>query len=84
MFGARVRTTRPISKMGGGVSVDVDASALRKEYETLAAKNVSDEELLSHMKKLIVSPPTGGRVSFSSRRYSRQKFKLETKGFFRP
>lgn len=46
-------------EMGGGVSVDVDASVLRKEYETLAAKNVSDEELLNHMKKLIVSPQTG-------------------------
>lgn len=46
--------------MGAAASVDVDASVLRKEYETLAANNVSDEELLNHMKKLIISPPTGG------------------------
>lgn len=36
-----------------------DPSALRREYEALAAKNVGDEELLKHMKKLIISPPAG-------------------------
>lgn len=44
--------------MGGAVSV-TDPSQLRREYEALAAKNVGDQELLDHMKKLIVSPPAG-------------------------
>lgn len=34
-------------------------SELRREYEALAAKNVGDQELLNHMKKLIISPPAG-------------------------
>lgn len=37
----------------------IDPSQLRREYEALAAKNVGDQELLDHMKKLIVSPPAG-------------------------
>lgn len=45
-------------RMGGAVSV-ADPSQLRREYEALAAKNVGDQELLDHMKKLIISPPAG-------------------------
>ncbi|CAN0151084.1 unnamed protein product, partial [Ectocarpus fasciculatus] len=43
--------------MGAAGSVGVvDPAALRKEYEAMAAKDVGDEELLNHMKKLIISP----------------------------
>ncbi|CAM9988679.1 unnamed protein product [Ectocarpus sp. 8 AP-2014] len=46
--------------MGAAGSVGVvDPAALRKEYEAMAAKDVGDEELLNHMKKLIISPQTG-------------------------
>lgn len=44
--------------MGAAGSV-VDPAALRKEYETKSAENVSDAELLAHMKKLIISAPSG-------------------------
>lgn len=47
--------------MGSGVSVE-DPSKLRREYEALAAKNVGDQELLDHMKKLIISPPAGALI----------------------
>lgn len=47
--------------MGSGVSVE-DPSKLRREYEALAAKNVGNQELLNHMKKLIFSPPAGKRT----------------------
>ncbi|CAM9761482.1 unnamed protein product, partial [Hapterophycus canaliculatus] len=45
--------------MGAAGSVGVDPATLRKEYEEMAAKNVSDEELLRHMKKLILSASAG-------------------------
>lgn len=49
--------------MGAAGSVGVvDPAALRKEYEAMAAKDVGDEELLNHMKKLIISPQTGGCI----------------------
>lgn len=44
--------------MGAAGSV-VDAGMLRKEFEAKAAESVSDEELLSHMKKLVNSLPAG-------------------------
>ncbi|CAM9091066.1 unnamed protein product [Scytosiphon promiscuus] len=43
--------------MGAAGSVGVDPSVLRKEYEDMVAKNVGDEELLRHMKELILSAP---------------------------
>ncbi|CAN0542019.1 unnamed protein product, partial [Ectocarpus sp. 12 AP-2014] len=46
-----------VRTMGAAGSVGVvDPAALRKEYEAMAAKDVGDEELLNHMKKLIISP----------------------------
>lgn len=42
--------------MGAASSVGVDPTTLRKEYEAMAASAASDEELLKHMKTLIISP----------------------------
>lgn len=45
--------------MGAASSVGVDPTALRKEYEAKAASAVSDEELLKHMKTLIIKAGKG-------------------------
>lgn len=44
--------------MGAAGSV-ADAGMLREEFEAKAAESVSDEELLKHMKNLMVSLPAG-------------------------
>ncbi|CAB1105023.1 unnamed protein product [Ectocarpus sp. CCAP 1310/34] len=57
--------------MGAAGSVGVvDPAVLRKEYEAMAAKEVGDEELLNHMKKLIISPQSGQRRASNARRSS--------------
>lgn len=37
----------------------MDPAALRREYEAKSAENVGDEKLLAHMKKIIISAPSG-------------------------
>lgn len=45
--------------MGAASSVGIDPTTLRKEYESMAASAASDEELLKHMKALILSEGKG-------------------------
>lgn len=45
--------------MGAASSVRVDPTALRKEYEAKAASAASDEEILKHMKTLIIKAGKG-------------------------
>lgn len=47
-----------LANMGAAGSV-IDPSAMRREYEKKSAESVSDEELLLHMKKFIISAPSG-------------------------
>eukprot|EP00904_Undaria_pinnatifida_P007508 jgi/Undpi1/3888/HiC_scaffold_16.g07256.m1 len=51
--------------MGAASSVRVDPTALRKEYEAKAASAASDEEILKHMKTLIIK--AGKAFSVSTR-----------------
>lgn len=45
--------------MGAASSVGINPTALRKEYEAMAASAASDEELLEHMKTLFISQGKG-------------------------
>lgn len=44
--------------MGAAGSV-ADAGMLRREFEAKAVETITDEELMNHMKKLVVSLPPG-------------------------